>query len=161
MEEKILKIFADSTTRYFATVATGPILLGTPYLRDETENPSLDYAAIIGISGYYRGRVCFTATRKKLHALLPEMGETVFDERLCNDLVGEITNNISGNARQALGAGFMISPPVVMNEITRAKRFANERLPCYVLPVSWRDHHSRVLITLQAQTVHHAAPDAT
>lgn len=161
MEEKILKIFADSATRYFATVTTGKVSLGTPYLRDKTEDPALDYAAVIGISGHYRGRVCYTASRQTLHALLPEMGETTFDERLCADLVGEITNNISGNARESLGAGFMISPPVVLNAATRAGRFAAENLPCYVLPVSWRDHHSRVLITLQAQPVPKAAPDAT
>ena len=161
MEEKILKIFADSATRYFSTVTTGAVSLGTPYLREEAEDPALDYAAVIGISGHYRGRVCYTASRQTLHALLPEMGETTLDERLCADLVGEITNNISGNARESLGAGFMISPPVVLSESARAARFASETLPCYVLPVSWRDHHSRVLITLQAQPVHHAAPDAT
>jgi chemotaxis protein CheX len=161
MEEQILKIFADSTTRYFTTVTSGPVRLGTPYLRDKSEDPALDYAAIIGISGRYRGRVYYTATRQKLHALLPEMGESTLDERLCHDLVGEITNNISGHARESLGAGFMISPPVTVPAGSSAARFASENLPCYVLPVSWRDHHSRVLITLQAQTVHHADPDAT
>ncbi len=158
MEEQILKIFADSTTRYFATVAKGPVALGTPYLRESSEDPALDYAAVIGISGRYRGRVCYTASRQTLQALLPEMGEETVDERLCHDLVGEITNNISGHARESLGAGFMISPPVIVSD--RA-RLTAERQPCYVLPVSWRDHHSRVLITLQPQAVHQADPDAT
>lgn len=161
MEEKILKIFAASATRYFSSVAGGPVRLGTPYLRTGAEDPGLDFAAVIGISGHYRGRICYTATRQTLHALLPEMGEDACDELLCNDLVGEITNNISGNARESLGAGFMISPPVVVPESDRAARLSSEHLPCYVLPVSWRDHHSRVLVTLQAQTVHQAAPDAT
>lgn len=162
MEETILKIFADSATRYFATVTTGTVTLGTPYLRQASEDPALDFAAIIGISGRYRGRVCYTASRATLHALLPEMGEEGLDERLCHDLVGEITNNISGNARASLGAGFMISPPVVLPGGARAaERMSADNQPCYVLPVSWRDHQSRVLITLQAQSVHHAAPDAT
>lgn len=161
MEENILKIFAASATRYFSTVASGPVRLGTPYLRTDAEDPGLDFAAVIGISGYYRGRICYTATRQTLQALLPELGVDICDEYLCNDLVGEITNNISGNARESLGAGFMISPPVVVPEEDRATRLSPEHLPCYVLPVSWRDHHSRVLVTLQAQTVHQAAPDAT
>ncbi len=161
MEEQILKIFADSTTRYFSTVTKGPVVLGTPYLRDKAEDPALDFAAIIGISGHYRGRVYYTATRQKIHALLPEMGESTFDESLCHDLVGEITNNISGHARESLGAGFMISPPVTVPQGGSAARFAAETMPCYVLPVSWREHHSRILITLQAQTVHQADPDAT
>jgi chemotaxis protein CheX len=164
MEEKILKIFADSAARYFATVADGSARLGTPYLRDETEDPALDYAAVIGISGHYRGRVCYTASREKLHALLPQLGEDEFDERLCADLVGEITNTISGNARESLGAGFMISPPVLLLSAASANAtsFAESgALPCYVLPVTWKEHHSRVLVTLQAQSVHRPAPDAT
>ncbi len=163
MEEKILKIFADSTTRYFATVSDGSARLGTPYLRDETENPALDYAAVIGISGHYRGRVCYTATREQLHALLPQFGETECDESLYADLVGEITNTISGNARESLGAGFMISPPVLIPASAAAGAIADAGapLPCYVLPVTWKEHRSRVLVTLQPQPVHKPAPDAT
>ena len=162
MEELILKIFADSATRYFATVANGGVILGTPYLRSLAEDPALDYAAIIGISGHYRGRVCYTATKEKLQALLPELGESNVDASICADLVGEITNNISGSARESLGAGFMISPPVILPEGSQAgERVAPENQPCYVLPLSWRDHQSRVLITLQPQPVHQADPDAT
>ena len=163
MEEKILKIFADSAARYFATIADSPARLGTPYLRDETEDPGLDFAAVIGISGHYRGRVCYTATREKLHALLPQFGEDPLDEELCADLVGEITNNISGNARESLGAGFMISPPVLIPASSAGgAAFADSgSLSCYILPVTWKDHQSRVLVTLQAQTAHRPAPDAT
>ncbi len=163
MEEKILKIFADSAARYFATVADSPARLGTPYLRDETEDAGLDYAAVIGISGHYRGRICYTATREKLQALLPQFGEDCLDDSLCADLVGEITNNISGNARQLLGAGFMISPPVLIPvSAASGPAFADSgALPCYVLPVTWKEHHSRVLVTLQAQVAHRPAPDAT
>ncbi len=164
MEEKILKIFAESTTRYFATVSDGAARLGTPYLREEAEDPSLDFAAVIGISGHYRGRVCYTATREKLHALLPLFGETDIDEQLYADLVGEITNTISGNARESLGSGFMISPPVLVPASAAAAvaiADAGASLPCYVLPVTWKDHHSRVLVTLQPQTAHKPAPDAT
>ena len=56
----------------------------------------------------------------------------------------------------------MTPPPVALPGAPRpAERMSADNQPCYVLPVSWRDHQSRVLITLQAQSVHHAAPDAT
>lgn len=147
MEEDILKVFARSTTRYFEEVADGGAALGTPYLRDPEESVALDYSAIIGISGAYRGGVYYTAPRAKLEALLPKLGEKEPDEKLCADLVGEIANSISGNAREQLGAGFMISPPFVL-EGRPAEVRTPAGSPCYVLPVTWDGHASRVLVTL-------------
>lgn len=148
MEEDILKVFAQSTARYFETVASGGAVLGTPYLREDDEDVALDFSAVIGISGGYRGSVYYTAPREKLAALLPLLGEGDIDDHLCADLVGEITNTISGNARERLGANFMISTPFILEgrpDDVRAARNAN----CYVLPVTWNQHCSRVLVTLE------------
>lgn len=151
MEEDILKVFARSTARYFEQTADGGAALGTPYLRDPEETVALDYSAIIGISGAWRGGVYYTAPRAKLEALLPKLGEHAPDDKLCADLVGEIANSISGNAREQLGAGFMISPPFVLEG-----KPGDVRTPpgaaCYVLPVTWAGHASRVLVTLTRNT---------
>lgn len=147
MEEYILKIFAKSITRYFDTVAEGGATLGTPYLGGESESAGLGFSAVIGISGSYRGNIYYTASREKLNALLPSLGEHNPDDNLCAELVGEITNTISGNAREQLGGGFMISTPFILEgrplSVHTAKNTA-----IYVLPVSWRQHASRVLIAL-------------
>ena len=48
MEEAILKIFAQSITRYFATVTGGEAVLGTPYLSDnDSESIAYEFSAII------------------------------------------------------------------------------------------------------------------
>jgi chemotaxis protein CheX len=150
MEEDILKIFARSTERYFSQAAAGGATLGTPYLRDPEEEATLGYSAIIGISGEYRGGVYYTTSREKLDVLLPLLGEAEVNDDLCADLVGEIANSISGNAREELGAGFMISTPFVLVGHPVGLHMP-KGAPCYVLPVSWRGHASRVLVTLSAQ----------
>ena len=148
MEEAILKIFAQSITRYFATVTGSEAVLGTPYLSDDdSDSVAFDFSAIIGITGSHRGNIYYTAPREKLHALLPLIGESAPDERLCAELVGEITNTISGNAREQLGAGFMISTPFII-EGKPSVRAARDTT-CYILPVSWNNHSSRVLVSLQ------------
>ncbi len=149
MEEAILKIFAQSVTRYFATVAGGEATLGTPYLNSDRESAAFDFSAVIGITGTHRGNIYYTAPREKLHALLPLIGEKEPDDRLCAELVGEITNTISGNAREELGAGFMISTPFILegNPLTV---HAPKDSTCYILPVTWNRHRSRVLVSLQA-----------
>lgn len=148
MEEAILKIFAHSITRYFATVAGGEVVLGTPYLGDNSEAVAFDFSAIIGITGSHRGNIYYTAPREKLHALLPLIGESEPSDRLCAELVGEITNTISGNAREQLGAGFMISTPFILEGKPVSVHTAKDTT-CYILPVSWNQHGSRVLVSLQ------------
>jgi chemotaxis protein CheX len=148
MEEAILKIFAQSVTRYFATVANGQAVLGTPYLSVDNESVAFDFSAVIGITGSHRGNIYYTAPREKLHALLPLIGEAAPDDRLCAELVGEITNTISGNAREQLGAGFMISTPFILEGRPLSVHTAKDTT-CYIIPVSWNQHCSRVLVSLQ------------
>jgi chemotaxis protein CheX len=148
MEEHILKIFSQSITRYFDTVADGGAALGMPYLGGEAETAGLGFSAIIGITGTYRGNIYYTASREKLHALLPRLGETNPDDALCAELVGEITNTISGNAREHLGGGFMISTPFILEGRPLAVH-ATKHTACYVLPITWQQHSSRVLVSIQ------------
>ena len=143
-----MKVFVQSTANYFQAVAKGGAVVGTPYLRDDDEDVALDFSAVIGISGTYKGAIYYTAPREKMQALLPLIGETESDDHVCADLVGEITNTISGNAREKLGAGFMISSPFIFEGRPKDVRTANGA-PCYVLPVSWNTHCSRVLVTLE------------
>lgn len=148
MEEDIMKVFVQSTANYFDTMAHGGAVLGTPYLRDADEDVALDFSAVIGITGSYKGAIYYTAPREKMQALLPLIGETDSDDHVCADLVGEITNTISGNAREKLGPSFMISSPFIFEGRPHDVRTANGA-PCYVLPVQWNNQTSRVLVTLE------------
>lgn len=147
MDESILNTFSTCITRYFNTITDESGVMGTPFLGQADEKVALDFSAVIGVSGTYRGNIYFTAPREKLHALLPFLGETEPDDHLCGELVGEITNVFAGNAREELGGGFMISTPFLLsggNQTVRAAKGA----PCYVLPIEWKSYSSRVLITL-------------
>ena len=75
MEEQLLKTFARSVTGYFDTLTQTPVQLGTPFLGERGENLAMDFSAIIGISGAFRGNVFYTAPRGKLRAILPLLGE--------------------------------------------------------------------------------------
>jgi hypothetical protein len=62
-----------------------------------------DYAGVIGISGNREGKVYFTAPRGMLSVMLMCMNETDTGEQNVRDLVGEVANTISGNARRDFG----------------------------------------------------------
>jgi chemotaxis protein CheX len=147
MEEYILKVFSKSTLRYFDAVAGAGAVLGTPYLGGENESAGLGFSAVIGISGSYRGNIYYTASREMLNAVLPLLGEKNPDEQLCAELVGEVTNTISGNAREQLGGGFMISTPLILQGKPLFVR-PTRGVALYVLPITWRQHASRLLIAI-------------
>jgi chemotaxis protein CheX len=147
MEESILRIFAQSIIHYFTTTTGEPATMTTPFLGSADEELALDFSAVIGVSGSYRGNVFYTASRAKLELLLPLLGEHLPDDRLCGELVGEMTNTYSGNAREELGGSFMISTPFLLQGKDEAVRPA-QGVPCYILPIEWRGHQSRLLISL-------------
>ncbi|MEY4489510.1 MAG: hypothetical protein RIQ79_2018 [Verrucomicrobiota bacterium] len=154
MEEYILKVFSKSTLRYFEAIGATGATLGTPYLGSHDESAGLGFSAVIGISGSYRGNIYFTSSREKLHALLPLLGETNPDDTLCAELVGEITNTISGNAREHLGGGFMISPPFIL-QARPLSVHPIRNVPMYVLPITWRQLSSHLLIALTKEADAH------
>lgn len=147
MEESILNIFAACIIRYFTMSTDQPAVMGTPFLGQDDEIFALDFSAVIGVSGAYRGNIYYTAPRPKLEALLPFIGETEINDHLCGELVGEITNIFSGNAREELGGDFMISTPFLLAGSNNSVRPA-KGAPCFILPIEWNTFSSRVLISL-------------
>lgn len=147
MDESLLNIFASAIIRYFDTVTDHPAVLGTPYLGHENEQVALDFSAVIGISGTYRGNVYYTAPQAKLRSLVPLLGETMVTDEICGELVGEITNIFVGNAREELGSGFMISTPLLLTGSNSSVRPA-KGASCFILPIEWNSFYSRLLISL-------------
>lgn len=147
MDESILNIFSNAIIRYFTTTTDRPAEMDPPYLGQDEENVSMDFSAVIGISGTYRGNIYYTAPRAKLHALLPLLGEDDLSDHLCGELVGEIANIFSGNAREDLGGNFMISTPLLLSGGCDSVRAA-KGAPCYILPIEWNSFSSRLLISL-------------
>ena len=76
--------------------------MGLALSGDRTGNPGASrlYRRIIGISGARKEIVYFLAPRGMLAVLLMRMQETDTSDENIKDLVGEVANTISGNARR-------------------------------------------------------------
>ena len=105
-DEQEIRPFVYGTTRYFEIAAQQPASVGSPYLVTQGAPETAEYTGIINITGRRNGIVYFTAPRGMLIVMLMKMNESdVSHDNLC-DLVGEVANTISGNAR------LTASPPV-------------------------------------------------
>ena len=148
MSEQTLQVFIDGVVRFFETTSDKDVKVGAPYLV-ENENPAAyDVTGIIGISGPYRGCVYFTAPRILLKHLLLSIGETETSNDYLFDLVGEVANTISGNARSTFGHEFMISVPAMI-EGAPDQIHLPKNLRSYVIPIYWKAYHAAVVICLE------------
>ncbi len=148
MSQETLQVFIDGVIRYFHYTNDKEVKVGTPYLV-ENENPAAyDVTGIIGISGPYRGCVYFTAPRILLKHLLLSIGELDTGNEHIFDLVGEVANTISGNARSQFGQDFMISVPVMI-EGAPSQIHLPRQMRSYVIPVYWKAYHAAVVICLE------------
>jgi len=149
MNNEKLQIFVDGVTNYFETVSTEPATVGTPFLIKNINEYLSDFTGIIGISGNQKGSVFFTAPRPLLVHLLNDLGILSTRDDKLMDLVGEVSNTISGNARREFGDQFLLSVPVVLkgsgDDIAIAKT-----VDIYVIPIVWRHLKSNLIINLES-----------
>ena len=149
LQEQELKTFVDGTTNYFEVAAQQPASIGSPYLMEGS--PSVhDYTGVINISGKREGVVYFTAPKAMLTVLLMKMQENDFSHETMRDLVGEVANTISGNARRDFGRDFVISVPSVLSgEKPEIPQKPGPR--SFVIPINWRSHSAKLVVSLDAE----------
>jgi chemotaxis protein CheX len=83
-----------------------------------------------------------------LTVLLMKMNESnVSHENLC-DLVGEVANTISGNARRDFGNQFAISVPTVVSGASTSVQPPADCRPV-VIPIHWRSHSAKLVVCLK------------
>ena len=148
MKDSELQIFIDSLERYFATNIGGKLERSQAFHASSQETPASDYTGIIGVSGDRQGCIYLTSTKTMLGEVLLAMGEPEIDESLFNDVIGEITNTVSGNARKLLGPGFMISVPIVVTGRPEHIHFPRNH-DIGVVPFSWNGHKASLVVCLQ------------
>ncbi len=148
MTEQEIQVFIDGAKHYFNTLSARPATIGVPYLISHERVPCHDYTGIIGVSGERKGCVYFTAPRILLRHLLLSLGEATANDALLRDLVGEVANTISGNARSCFGSGFMISVPVVVQGAPQRMQLPRE-LNAIVVPVHWWNYSGSLVVCLQ------------
>ncbi len=146
LREEELKTFVEGTTNYFEVAAQQPATIGSPYLMEGA--PAVhDYTGVISISGKREGVVYFTAPRAMLTVLLMKMQENDFSHETMRDLVGEVANTISGNARRDFGRDFVISvPSVLAGEKPAMPQKPGQR--CFIIPINWRSHSAKLVVSL-------------
>ena len=157
MAEKTLEVFIDGALRYFQHTSDKEVKVGTPYLAKNSKPEAFDYTGVIGISGSIKGCVYFTAPRILLKHLLLSIGEKDTNEDNLIDLIGEVANTISGNARSEFGKDFMISVPVVI-EGAPSSIHLPRHLRSHVIPVYWKSYNAAVVICLDNPKNHTVAP---
>jgi chemotaxis protein CheX len=144
LKEAEIRTFIDGATNYFEISAQQAATVGSPYLG----NPgAYEYTGVIGISGIRKGVVYFTAPRGMLTVLLMRMQETDTSDENIKDLVGEVANTISGNARRDFGKNFVISVPQVIAHDTEKVTAPHSR--SYVIPINWRTHSAKLVVCLE------------
>ncbi len=142
-----LETFVQGTTHYFVTAANQAATVGSPYLVNEGSPALLEYTGVITIAGKRKGIVYFTASRPMLTVLLMRLGETDMTHENMADLVGEVANQISGNARRDFGREFMISVPRVLSGAqSESPTPADAR--SFVIPINWRSHSAQLVVCL-------------
>ncbi|MBQ9682814.1 MAG: chemotaxis protein CheX [Neisseriaceae bacterium] len=148
MKEKRLQVFIDGVNNYFTQVNKYEIDVGTPYLCENTNPPACDITGVIGITGPITGCVYFTAPGDLLIHLLQTIEEP--DQSLDNqmDLVGEVANTISGNARSEYGPEFNISVPFIIKGIPDEIHLPRDSRS-FVIPIDWKEHTAYIVICLR------------
>lgn len=145
--ESEVNVFVHGVLHYFDTTVRQVADCGTPYLALNRAPEVSDYTGVIKISGKREGMVFFTAPKNMLCVMLMRMQETdMSHENLC-DLVGEIANTLSGNARRDFGHQFNISVPSIVHGRNSAMEYPAQTRPI-VIPIEWRTYHARLVVCL-------------
>jgi chemotaxis protein CheX len=140
-------VFVEGVLNYFGTSVQQQAQCGTPHLALNARPEISDYTGIIQVSGRRAGFVAFTAPKNMLSVMLMRMQETdISHENLC-DLVGEIANTLSGNARRDFGHQFQISVPAVISGRGSTLEYPDATRPI-VIPIDWRNYHARLIVCL-------------
>lgn len=103
MDAKVINPFIESALNVIGTVASIEATAGKPYLKND-ELANGDVSGVIGLTGEASGTVSVSFKEQCILSIVSNMfGEkvTAIDSEI-EDAVGEITNMISGQARQKL-----------------------------------------------------------
>jgi chemotaxis protein CheX len=149
LQESDIQVFINGTKNYFTTVSDQQLHIGTPYLSPTNDLPSQDFTGIIGISGEQKGCVYFTAPRILLRHLLLSLGEKDTSDDMVTDIVGEVANTVSGNARAQFGSTFMISVPLVVQGKPDRIQLPGKLDKAIVIPIQWNKYNAALVACLE------------
>jgi len=142
-----LEVFLSSISNFFAQIDDSPVAIDTPYLHSNKNSVGFDYSGIIKISGPLEGYVYVSAPTMMLREVLSVMREPDNSLTMMKDLLGEMANTISGNARTEFGPHFIIAPPKIVDGAPSNTFLPKER-QSYITPINWRGYQAVVGICI-------------
>ncbi len=145
--ETEVAVFVGGVLNYFGTTVQQAAQCGTPHLALGQRPEISDYTGVVQVTGKRSGVVAFTAPKSMLSVMLMRMQETDTSDENIKDLVGEVANTISGNARRDFGKNFVISVPVVIGHDAEKVTAPHNR--AYVIPINWRTHSAKLVVCLE------------
>ncbi|UCV03150.1 chemotaxis protein CheX [Dechloromonas denitrificans] len=146
-----IEVFSEAITHFFITCTGETASVRSAFLI-ERDTPAVwnDFNGLIEISGDYTGSICFSAPRALLSHVLLKMGESVFTDDRHGDIVGEIANTLSGQARRHFGEGLGIAPPRVLDGAAKAFVARASSLP-YAIPLRWHGYEAHLVVQLDSR----------
>jgi chemotaxis protein CheX len=141
-------VFVSGVLHYFGSTVQQAAQCGTPHLALNGRPELSDYTGVIQVTGKRTGLVAFTAPKSMLSVMLMRMQETDMSHETLCDLVGEIANTLSGNARRDFGQQFQISVPSVIAGRDGRLDYPKSSRPI-VIPIEWRNYHARLIVCLR------------
>ena len=149
MIEDRIEVFINGVIHYFNHVSENDVNVGAPYLIENKTPTAHDYTGIISITGPWKGCVYFTAPGILVKHMLLKLGESDTSVSNILDMVGEVANTVSGNARREFGRDFLISVPVVIEGKPSGIHLPAD-LRSYVIPIQWKSYKAAVVVCLQS-----------
>ena len=126
-----VKVFSDAALGFFAQTTGHKASVRTAYL--------LDGAGPI---------VC--APRGLLSHVLLLLGESDYSDASHRDIVGEIANQMSGQARRHFGEALDISPPRVLSPEEGAASHPAGAVP-FVIPMQWERYEAHLVVQMDKE----------
>lgn len=143
-----IKIFSDAAMAFFSQTTGHKAAVRTAYMLDGAETVVWnDFQGRIELGGNYRGSVTFSAPRGLLTHVLLTMGESSYTDASHRDIVGEITNQMSGYARRHFGESMDISPPRVITQGEGVAPPGFEAAP-FVIPMLWDRYEAHLVVRM-------------
>ena len=133
MDVRMINPFIEATLHVLETMASTKSEGGKPYLKKDQVAKG-DVSAIIGLTGDAKGTISVSFTEKSILSIVSNMFSQEMKDmnEEIKDAVGEISNMISGQARQKLnelGWSFKAAiPTVVMGKNHVVTHFTHEKI---------------------------------
>lgn len=148
MKQQKIETFVEIVRNYFCQFSKDELVVDTPYLSDEKKPHVYDYTGVIGISGVMCGVVYVSASTALLQVLLSDMMESNSSEEMMIDLVGEIANTVSGNARSEFGSEFHISTPFMFKGVPQSVVLPKSGR-AFIIPILWQQQVGEIVVCLE------------